>query len=589
MRSLLRDISFGSMLRVLLGCLLAASIAYVLLKPSVHPVAVIKGDDIRHIDSWADAYMPQPHSDQDVLFHVWSPLPFGKLQMYVDDCVQRIYVNGRGVGDDRLPYCSWFDYMTADVSGYTHMGSNTITVTLHNDRGGGTLRVTASAASWLYRSVLAFFLLSIGMFGVWWFFHVRSAAARVTVVFMIVGTLLRLYYAAYTEFDTRAYDWDGHLEYIRYIADHWVVPVGNQGWEFHQQPLYYLFGGGVLSVMRVLHVEDSFTTVMQFFSLLLSLGTLYAGGWIGSLLFPANGKHAPYERFAFLGLLATLPNLIMFSTRINNDVPTLFFAVLCIGFLLSWWKHGTFDTWAGACGFGVLALLTKSSALPLLAPLGLAWLLRAQPLRTRVHNALFLGALLLVSLGGTFVVRVLIQGQDELVPVWVTTGLRVKNFLAAYLMFDPWQVLMHPFNNNWTDGERRQYLWEYFFKSAFFGEWNFYWYFNAGSTVLLASGLLLIPAWLWGIVRSAWKPTKIAAILFSLLAAGLLALVTFRYMHPNSSNQELRYVAYVVVPIGYFLARGIASMRYRLPFAAVATVMFVASSAFVVLAAYHSA
>lgn len=588
MRSLLRDISFGSMLRVLLGCLVAASVAYFLLRPSIHPVAVVKGDDIRHVDSWDKARIQQPHSEQDVLVHVRSPLPLGKIQLYVDDCVQRVFVNGRGVGDDRLPYCNWFDRISIDVAGYTHVGTNTVTVRVHNDRGSGGVRVTPSHDSWLFRSFLAFVMLSIAAFGAWWFARARTAAERVTAVFVVVGTLLRVFYAAYTEFDTRAYDWDGHMEYIRYIADHWVLPVGNQGWEFHQQPLYYLFGGAVLSVMRMLHSVDSFVQVMQFFSLLMSLGTLYGAAWIASLLFPSKTKHSAFERFVFLGLFATLPGLVMFSSRVNNDVLTLLLATLSIGYVLLWWKKGTFELWAAAASFATLALLTKSSALPLISLLALALLLRKQSWRAMAHCSLFLAGLLAVALGGTFIVRVLIQGQDELVPVWVTTGLRVQNFLGAYVTFDPWNILMHPFNNNWIDGERRQYLWEYFFKSAFFGEWDFRWHFGVGATVLLSSALLLVPAWIWGIARCVWKPTKIAAMLFAFMVVSLLALVSFRYLHPNSSNQELRYIAYVVIPIGYFLSRGIASMRYRWPLTLVASVVYAFSLAFIVIAAIHS-
>ena len=576
------------MVAALLCAVCAIVSAYAILKPRVHPVAVVRNGDIVHIDSWADTNLPLAHTDEDVIIHVWSPLPFGALQLYVDDCVQRVAVNGRGVKDDRFPYCNWRDYLTVDVRGFTHVGSNTVTVKLHNDKGAGSLRAVAAQASVLYRAMLSLLLLAIAAFGAWWFAREKAAAARVTACWVAFGSMLRVYYSAYTEFDTRAYDWGGHLEYIHYIADHWMLPVGSQGWEFHQQPLYYLFGGVVLSITRFLHAEDLFVNVMHFSSLAMSIAALCAVAKMATLLFPEREKHSAVERFAFLGLFATLPGIVMLSTRVNNDVPTLLFATLSLAFLVSWWKHGSFEAWAAASGFVALAFLSKSSALPLLAPFALAWLLRKQSARTRLATAALLGSLVLVTIGGTYVVRVLIQGQHELVPVWVTSGLRVKNFPAAYYTFNPWQVLMHPFNHNWIDEERRQYMWEYFFRSAFFGEWEFRSLFDEGSTVTLASALLLIPCFLWGIVRSAWKPAKVHALFFVLLVTSLAALACFRYMHPNSSNQELRYVSFLVVPIGYFLAKGMASVRYRLPFAAVASVMFAASSAFLVLVAMHS-
>ena len=579
---------FGSRLAALIGALAIVSAAYCVLRPQAHPVAMVINRDIRHVDSWSDVSLPLPDSEQDVLVHVWSALPFGVLEVHVDDCLQRVSANGKAIVDKRLPYCNWYDRVTIDVSDGVHIGSNSLTLRVRNGKGAGSVRVGAAHASWLFRFYLGSVIALIAAFGVWWFIRAKTIAAKVTVSFVIAGILLRIVYAAYTEFDTRAYDWDGHLEYIRFIADHWMLPVGNQGWEFHQQPLYYLFGGGVLWVMRVLHAQDSFVPVMQFFSLIMSVGTLCIGAWIASMLFPEREKRSAFERFAFVGLVATLPNLVMFSSRVNNDVPTTLFVFLTIAFLVQWWKRASLESWAAVSGFAALALLTKSSALPVLVPIAIAFVLRKDSWKNRCINVSFLALLLGIVLGGTFVVRVLVQGQHELVPVWVTSGLRVKNFVGAYTTFNPWQVLMHPFNHNWIDDERRQYLCEYFFKSAFFGEWGFGSFFDTGATIVLSSALVLIPAWLWGVVRSLRKPFAIPFMFGAFMATSLLALATFRYMHPNSSNQELRYIAFVILPMAYFLARGIASMRYRWPFTIVAAVMFAGSSAFLLLAARYS-
>ena len=62
MRRLLRDHPFGSRLAILLCVLAAAGALYLFLKPSVHPVAIVKNGDIRHIDSWADASIAHAHS-----------------------------------------------------------------------------------------------------------------------------------------------------------------------------------------------------------------------------------------------------------------------------------------------------------------------------------------------------------------------------------------------------------------------------------------------------------------------------------------------------------------------------------------------
>ncbi len=582
------DPTFLRGLRIFLLALAGISLAYALLRPAMHPVARINDADVTHVSSWNEAVIETQFSRRDILFHVQSPLPVDAIQLYVDDCVLGVRINGREMQDPRFPYCNWFDYLTLKTGDALHAGSNAVTVTVRNDEGTGKLVAAVARASWLWKIALASFVCSIAAFGAFVFRHARTAAAKTVVAFVTLGTVLRVFYFAYVDYDMNAYDWGGHLEYMQYMADQWRLPPGDAGWEFHQQPLYYMLGGAVLTIVRALHLQDAYLDILQCISLLLSLGTLCACGWIATLLFPEDRAHAALQRFVFLGLLATLPGLIMFSSRINNDVPLFFFAALCIGFLLSWWKSGSFESWALMSMALSFALLTKSSGLPLLAMAALALLLRPDTLRTKAKNGALLAGMLLLFVGWTFLIRVYIQDQAELVPVWVTPGLRVKNFVAAYTTFNPWQILMHPFNHNWIDDDRRQYLWEYFFRSAFFGEWNFASFFGHGATVLLSAALLLIPVWAWGVLRSIWKPTRQEIVLVVLLAVSLLALTSFRFLHPNSSNQELRYIAFVTIPIAYFLARGIATLRYTWPLLVPVIVVFACSSAFAVLAAVHA-
>ena len=574
-------------LRLLLCVLAGTAVLYGLLRPDVRPVAVVKDGAVTHISSWAGTRIEEENDEHEILVHVHSPLPLGVLQFYVDDCVEAATVNGRPVRDEQFPYCNWFDYMVLDVSDYTHVGTNTVQVRLHNDLGGGSLVATASHASWLFRSALAVVLLAIAAFAAHAFRLEGSTANKTSVALLAVGALLRIVHAAYTDFDTLAYDWDGHIEYMQYIADHWMLPPGDEGWEFHQQPLYYIFGGAVLALARGLHAQDSFVAVMQFFSLLMTLGTLGACGWIAALLFPAGAKNAAVARGVFLGLLATMPGAIMFASRINNDVPTYLFAALCVAFLLHWWKSGSFDSWAGASIMLAMALLTKSSALPLLAPVGLAYLLRREPLRDKLRNGAVLGGLLAIVLGGTLLVRVFIQGQEELVPVWVTSGLHVKNFPAAYYTFLPWEVLEHPFNHNWIDTHRRQFFWEYLLKSSFFGEWEFE-YFRVQALVLLTAAMLLVPAGLYGLLRSLRRRSVIDILMALFLATSLAALATFRFLHPNSSNQELRYVIFVLIPAAYALAVATENRWVRLWIVSLACVLCALSAWLILAAAAHA-
>jgi 4-amino-4-deoxy-L-arabinose transferase-like glycosyltransferase len=236
----------------------------------------------------------------------------------------------------------------------------------------------------------------------------------------------------------------------------------------------------------------------------------------------------------------------------------------------------------------VLALLSKSSALPLLALVGVGFLFRRDTLKVRLRNIAFLAFLLLIVVGGTLLIRVVIQGQHELVPVWVASGLHVKNFAAAFYTFNPMEIIWHPFNQNWVDTERRQFLWEYCFKSVFFGEWEFRSFFRWQAISILVSAMFLLPVIFWGIVRSMWKRTRVDVQFLVFLLISLLALACFRFIHPNSSNQEIRYISFVFIPIAYFLARGIALLPRGRALIVLPSIIFVLSAWFEIFAAVGS-
>jgi hypothetical protein len=66
--------------------------------------------------------------------------------------------------------------------------------------------------------------------------------------------LLRAHYVANTVYNVRAYDWDGHIQYISYIVDHMQLPPVTLGWETTQAPLYYAIAAGALALFRSMHL-----------------------------------------------------------------------------------------------------------------------------------------------------------------------------------------------------------------------------------------------------------------------------------------------------------------------------------------------
>src|SRR5262249_28592869 len=56
-------------------------------------------------------------------------------------------------------------------------------------------------------------------------------------VVVLFGTVI---IAVYRRFDGRGFDFEGHLDYLRYVDLSAALPLANQGWQFYQPPAYYV-------------------------------------------------------------------------------------------------------------------------------------------------------------------------------------------------------------------------------------------------------------------------------------------------------------------------------------------------------------
>ncbi len=539
---------------------------HLLSEPRIEPLHLrVDGKTVTQ-DIWP-VKLPNDEKDpMEVTFRVRPSALFKQqeISLYADDCLQAVRVNGVPLDHPNLPHCDWAKSMTIDTGNLLRDEENILVATVRNKDGGGTFSASQVREGNLVKLLFEnLYLLWILIWAVYCF-RKCPQKQKFVVLLTAVAILLRVFYFLHTDFTERAYDVDGHLEYIEYVNQHWNIPQGDQGWEFHQQPLYYFFGAIVKTALHALDLDLLFLSTMQLFSLLMSIGTFFASVWIARMLF--EKKTTVRAMLPWVALSAVLPGWIMLAPRINNDVPNLMFGVITVGFLIAWMKDPKWKNWLWMCVFLSCALLTKSSSIALIGVAGIALLSRLKADRT-FFLACATGALTVgVVISGTFFVRNVLQKQVALVPVNVNPALHVRNFPGAYVTFNPVKILAHPFNNNWTDDERRQYLWEYFFKSAFFGEWQFNDFFGGSARILLALALLLMPFAFWGIWKEIRHPSRMGIMFGAMLFLFLLSLATFRLVHPNSSNQELRYISVVVLPMLFFLSQGIPSEKRLRPF-----------------------
>ncbi len=478
----------------------------------------------------------------------------------VDDCLRELAVNGVALTDRALPVCNGPG--TLDLGPRLHAGRNTLTARIRDDGGILVFSLAPSALDPLMILLLAAGVAMIGAYAV----SLMQRGSRDRMAWLLAGTVtggiaLRIVYFLSTSYTVHAYDWDGHVEYVRYVAAHFLIPQAQKGWEFYQPPLYYFLTGTMMRAGQWIGrgggqlLEDT-----RVISLALAIGGVLLGVWLGRLLFPEKRSRPAVALFA--ALLAAAPGLVFFSSRITNDTLFVPLSFLWFGTLLSWWKQGRPLQWHLSSVLLALCLLTKSNALPYL-PIAFVCL-AVRPglrLRERVRLGLLGGGIIALLSGWIFVLRFLVERETFIVGNRLNGAMGVTNTPGHLLSFNPFRILAHPFNDNWNDANGRQYFWEYLFKSAVVGEWNFGTALRPLTLLLQLFRLLVLGLTAIGLVaetRPRWR--RMFPVLLTLVIL-LGAALAYRVRSPFSANQDFRFIPLVIVPAAFYAVRGWQTLR----------------------------
>lgn len=488
-----------------------------------------------------------------------SQLTPRSLSIRPDDCLDTLKVNGIPVATDILPFCDYTRGRTLDLHAYLHSGENILTLSIRDHGGMGGIDIRPPYNHPLLLAIMTGWITILAL-SLWALLRSLplSPFARPIAITVTMGGLLRLFYLLHTPYTLRGHDADGHLEYVQYILSHWTLPDAHGGWEFYQPPLYYLLGTFWIGLSRVSGLTLSPAILLQILSLILTTAALAVSGTLALRLF--RDRFSP---ILFTLLLATLPSAIFFAARTNNDVLFLLLGTVSIFLLLRWWEHPRTSTWylfVTTVGFN---LLTKFNAV-LLLPCLLLPFVHHKNIRANLERTVASCFILLLIAGWFYLPRALTEERPGTLVIGnignLSSELRVPNSFPSLATFNPFKFLSHPFNNAWSDAGRRQYFWEYFFRSAFFGEFGYDPSFRPLAIMIIILALVLIPIALFGVWSSLRSHAHGATPLFHLLWTGLLGSLAYRILFPFASSQDFRYAILLVIPVTFFLVHGIVSL-----------------------------
>jgi predicted membrane-bound mannosyltransferase len=437
-----------------------------------------------------------------------------------------------------------------------------------------TLAFTAIAAAARLRPPVTAPVYVVLALALWTLALARARFDRGVVVILVAGLGLYLAYLGYTDYGERNYDGAVQLQYIEYLVAHHARPPAAHCLICHHPPLYYALGAGVFAFFKATGLAAP-TTGLQIFSLLLFLVFL-AYGVRTAALFVTTKRDL---RLA-AALITFWPYSVHNCCRLHNDSLVSTLMAVALYFLVLWSRDDRpRHLYLGAL-FTALALLTKSSALVLVAVLLVLLAVRFFPARDKLRFLARAGAVALLLTGA---VALNARGKERpasaSAPLChqilgnacdINQGQLLPNAPINYLYLDLRSFLEEPYALADREGSGRQYFWNHLLKSSLFGTHNTVpdprtsYRLNRGIAEIMNVALLGMLAYLaLGAISVRSRALRKWGVLLLSLASSGVFMVGFRFLIPAPHHSDFRHVFPAVIPLAAIYAATVAHFRAR--------------------------
>lgn len=538
--------------------------------PAAMPVAYTFGSSEQTLQGTMPLVVSQAPA---TALHITVPMHMYRLHprlflVQADDCLVDLSINGQPVPREQWdnPKCDYNLKKRIAAGSFLHYGLNRVEATVSNAGGASSFRFEPDRLDPVMLGIEGAVLFLCIWYIVMWYRHAplfwRKQAGFLWVA--VGGIFLRLVYLVSTSASERGHDVDGHIEYVRYILAHWTIPQAGTGWQFYQPPLYYFLSAAWLSIRLPFGVLfGPSIDHLQLLAALLSCLTVLLLVSLSRTLFPKKTD----TRFAllFLALTVCIPSLVFQASRINNDVLFAFLSILIFLQLVRWWKDPRPADWFALVILLGFAALTKSNA-SLLIAISFTCLFFG---RIRLRQKTWMVLLSIVLLAAVMAWHIILRSkgvlQGNLLLVGNIQGLNGDLLLPVFslrdslLTFHPLAVMRQPFNNAF-DMTLSRHFGEYFYRSMFFGEFDFGVRLKTLASVIIISGYTLVPFVFCGLYAMLRRKAMDTFPVWLTLGALLAAHILFRVIAPYSCSQDFRYSLLLIVPFAYCIVVGIRSL-----------------------------
>ncbi len=388
-----------------------------------------------------------------------------------------------------------------------------------------------------------------------------------TILILLLGVVIRVAYFQKFGIMNFQHDWHGHIEFIKYVATNWTLPaIPMKGWEFPQQPLYYLITGGIYSYLVDFGFSDQEALHgIGYFSLFCSMIFLYYSYLLLKLLSKNRWVHLVGVIFVSL-----TPSLVYMSARINNDSLVMGLSTLSLYLIIksyqSKFKHSFFMALASVS----LLFLTKISTLTV-ELLFLTLLLMAYYKNQELSKKLYIYGVVSLFILGVTLFRVYMPLDETLYVVNAGSypGQTLKSLDFSYFgTFNIIDLIQAGESHITGEDAIRHSFFTYQYGTMFFGEFDYAYfihidkYLNYIMPIILFLGLIYILGFIGYAINLRHEPL-LHKILFAIVVINMIMILKFVITYPSICHTDFRFYVGSFTLWAFIFAKGLEYLSFN--------------------------
>lgn len=254
------------------------------------------------------------------------------VRIVPDDCLKLITVNNVQIDIGYIPQeklCNWGKGFDFELGKYLKEGDNKLTFSIGDLGGTYTLGIVETPR---IKNIKLLLILIIAMLFSFELSNLKifSSLSKLERSLIVLGLIVRIIYLFNTPHEVRAYDIQGHKEYIELIAKNLWLPSINEC-VFCHKPFFYYGITGIL--WRGISYLGGVWEWLQWWQLLINMGFIY---YLVKIV--VNNLPNKSTRLMVLLPILFLPSSIIHSTRISPEPLVYLFVAGFYYYYLEWAK-----------------------------------------------------------------------------------------------------------------------------------------------------------------------------------------------------------------------------------------------------------